>query len=101
MRNDAADPIDRNAEAVGVIPTIRSPVYAKSRLRTGKGARTSTDSKSANGERERRKAERRFFHELSKYYPLRQGQSFWARPPLLSRGKHEHNTRHDDDLQFT
>ena len=35
--------------------------------------------------------ERRLFRELSRYYRLRQGQNAWARPSLLSLGKHGHD----------
>ena len=88
-RNDAPDQIDCNAVAVENISAIRPLVYLESRLHMGHGKRTATGSRHANGEFERRDAERRLFQDLSRYYPLGQDQSTWARPSLLSHGKHE------------
>lgn len=89
--NDAPDQIDCNAAAVKIIPTIRTRVYLEHRLKKGTGVRTVTNSKSANDEFERRNVERRLYRELSRYYQLGRKQKLWARPPLLSKGKHKHD----------
>ena len=88
-RNSASNSVDCNAAAVRVIRVIRPLVNQEPRLFTGKGQRTAEGSKHPDKEFERRKEEKRLFQELSRYYPLRQNQSGWARPSLFSLGKHK------------
>lgn len=95
-RSDAPDPFDRNAVAADVISTIRPLENPEPRLLTWPGRRTTAGSRHADGEFARRNAERELFQELSQYYPRKQGQRPWARPSLLSNGKHgcDHSTFH-------
>ena len=88
-RSDTPDPIDRNAVAAENIWAIRTLVYLEPRLHKGHGERTVTDSAHADGEVKRRNVERGLYQDISRYYPLSQNQSAWARPSLLSLGKHE------------
>lgn len=85
------NPIDCDAVAVEIIPTIRSPVYLEPCLLIGptaQGKRTAEGSKDADDEYERRNVERKLFQELSRYYPLG-GQPVWSCPKLLLNGKHD------------
>jgi len=68
---------------------IRPLVSQKHQLLIRHGKRTKVGRRRADAEARRRDEERELFKELSKYYPLGQGQDAWERPPLLSRGKHE------------
>jgi len=94
-RNSAPDPIDHNTVALETISTIRPLVYHEECLAKTKGHSGSTGPRSKKAEKEgrRRKAERKLFQALSKYYPMGPGQNSWTRPPLFLRGKHEHSAQ--------
>jgi len=87
-KNDAPDSIDCNAVAAENIPTIRPLENPEPCLRMGKGKQIATGSSHAMREFGRRGVERELIQDLSRYYPLGQGQSSWTRPSLLSLGKH-------------
>ena len=76
------------------ISTTKPQIYDNHCLIIGHGKRKKAGSRGADGEFRRRNEERELYKELSKYYPLRQGRSAWARTQLLSCGKHGHD--HND-----
>jgi hypothetical protein len=77
--------------AVEVIPTIRKVANKKPLLqsRVSKVKETGAAepvSRHVEEERERRRVERGFYEQLSRYYPRREGK--WQRTILLSVGKY-------------
>ena len=62
-------------------------MYSGDRLAKGRGLRTKSGSKEADGEYERRNGTRQVYQELSRYYRLEEGWAVWSVPQLLSRGK--------------
>ena len=100
-RNDAPNLIDCDVVAAEIIPTIRPLESLEPCLLTGRGRRTVAGSRNADDEFERRNVERRLLQELSRYYPLEQGQNAWSRSSLLSLGKHGCDRSTYDDLPLT
>ena len=62
-------------------------MYPEPRLTEGGGER-SVFSDNAKKEWKRRRVDRELYGELSRYYPLPEGEKSWKRPPLLLKGKH-------------
>lgn len=96
-RNNAPDPIGRNADILEYIKTVRVPVYNKTRLATREAEQNPKPSEQAKQERERRLEERKILAQLSRYYLLGSDEDedagddgleeVWERPPLLREGK--------------
>ena len=87
MSDDAHDPCCCNVAAVKVIQANGRPKYSAPRLKEGHGEAT-TYSKKSRVQRERRKRERGYYEELSRYYLVPGGSGTWKRRPLLLEGKH-------------
>jgi len=76
------DLIDWNAVALGVVQTLRVPMYSEPRLIKGTGRRTGEGRKAPDVEHKRRKGIRGLNEELSKYYQLAANQTAWGCPDL-------------------
>ena len=88
-RGNAPDLIDPNSAARKIISAKRQPVHGKDCLVGGKGRRTMAGSKGADEEYERRNEIRQVYQELSRYYPLEEGNTKWSTPQLLLKGEYE------------
>ena len=99
-RGDTLDQVNCNPVAFDVISRIREVETPEPRLLTRLCGRTAPSSKN-DKEHERNKRQGELLHDLSRYYPARQGRSVWTRSSLLSLGKYRSDRSIRCDLPLT